>query len=347
MKTPATSSERGVALLTALLATALLTVIVMQFTFRTQVEARRTAQWINAKRAGLLAESGLLFASELLSLDGFGAYATAPDLRKIDHLGELWAASEIPIPVEEDVSLTFRIQDDSGLYDLNRLRSRRLEERERAERLFRSVEVDTALIGSIIDWIDDDSTTFPVPEGAENSYYLGLPQPHAARNGYLRTFAELALIRGVEPSDLVRLRTVASVTPSKTKSINVNTAPPEVLSAMIQQLRDPVVLNRFLARRDTAPFKKLEEVGEIEGLEGVELDKIADVKSEYFRVRSTAGAGGAYRSVEALLHREGGRIQLLYWTRRRGPNLPASDDSARNSLDELNALLPGGGLRRR
>ena len=43
--------ERGVALLIAVLATALLTITVMELAYSTQVSYRRAAHWLEAKRA--------------------------------------------------------------------------------------------------------------------------------------------------------------------------------------------------------------------------------------------------------------------------------------------------------
>src|SRR5687767_2599717 len=73
MAEPATDNgrgERGVALLVAVLATALLTVTVMEFTYSSQVGYRRAAHWLEAERARLAAESGIALAAEVLSFDG-------------------------------------------------------------------------------------------------------------------------------------------------------------------------------------------------------------------------------------------------------------------------------------
>src|SRR5262245_38385048 len=53
---------------------------------------------------------------------------------------------------------------------------------------------------SILDWIDADDDTRPL--GAEIGYYQSLPHPHRARNGPLRSIAEMELIAGVDPRDV-------------------------------------------------------------------------------------------------------------------------------------------------
>jgi DNA uptake protein ComE-like DNA-binding protein len=48
---------------------------------------------------------------------------------------------------------------------------------------------------AIIDWRDTD--TNPQPGGAENEYYLGLPEPYAAKNDLFETVEELLMVRGI------------------------------------------------------------------------------------------------------------------------------------------------------
>ena len=336
--------ERGVALLAALLVTALLTVIVMQFTFRSQVAYRRTASWVNAKQASLLAESGVSLAIQLLNFDSFADLSNPP---AIDSLDEEWAGTLGPIDDGSGGTITLSIEDDSGRYDLNRLRSPTIEERGRAERLFEAADVDPALIGPIIDWLDADTNVFPVPEGAESDTYRSLPVPYNARNGPFRTFAELALVHGVTPADLIKLRRVAAVTPDDVKAVNINTASSPVLQAMIPRLDDEGLLRAVLAARSQAPFEKVSQIHKIDGMQGVGLGKWATVRSKYFRVRVTGGADGAYRSVEAMLRREDSQIRVLYWSQRRGPNIPKADSTLRGSLDDFGVFAHDRGLKPR
>jgi DNA uptake protein ComE-like DNA-binding protein len=50
---------------------------------------------------------------------------------------------------------------------------------------------------AIVDWIDPDDD--PRPNGAENSYYMGLSPPYRCKNGPLDTLEELLYVRGVTP----------------------------------------------------------------------------------------------------------------------------------------------------
>ena len=50
---------------------------------------------------------------------------------------------------------------------------------------------------SIIDWIDSDSNTSP--DGAEDDYYMSLPNPYHCKNSYLDSIEELLLVQGMTP----------------------------------------------------------------------------------------------------------------------------------------------------
>src|SRR5436309_2154817 len=57
--------------------------------------------------------------------------------------------------------------------------------------------VTVAMAAALKDFVDfDDIVT---PEGAEQEYYNGLPQPYTIRNGPLATLDALLLVRGFTP----------------------------------------------------------------------------------------------------------------------------------------------------
>ena len=63
------------------------------------------------------------------------------------------------------------------------------------EQLMRLPNMTDDVANAIIDWRDTD--TNPQAGGAENEYYLGLPEPYAAKNDLLETVEELLMVRGV------------------------------------------------------------------------------------------------------------------------------------------------------
>jgi len=102
--------------------------------------------------------------------------------------------------------------------------------------------------GAMIDWADPDTNTYvcDVESGmaqqsaAEDSYYESLKQPYERKNAAYDSMDELHMVRGItdefwttfvepDPEDPTR----RTLTVWGTDTVNVNTAPPQVLLAMI------------------------------------------------------------------------------------------------------------------
>ena len=99
------------------------------------------------------------------------------------------------------------------------------------------VEKETAdtIVDSILDWKDTDDLTRL--HGAENDYYMSLPNPYKTKGANFDNLEELLLIKGVtskilygdgEKSGLINFITLYS----NSSMININIAAPEVLKAI-------------------------------------------------------------------------------------------------------------------
>lgn len=324
--------ERGVALLLAMLTMVLLTIVVMEFTFSTQVEYRRAQGWLAARRAALIAEAGVDLAGEMLAQDFRGG--------NTDALTELWA-SELPAIDTGNGRLLVRIEDEQGRFNLNRLDagSASIDGR-RLQLIAAGLQLDGGLVPALADWLDRNQEA-AAAAGAEDGYYTTLRPPYTARNGPLRSFAELALVRGFTPAVLARLRPLTTVLPDNAAKVNVNTAAPALLQALDERLADQFLVQRLIERRKVSPFTSVASLRAVPGMEAFresELERLFTFSSNYFRVRSTGDAGGVLQSVEALLYRLDVRIQVLYLLPRRGPNIVGADLSAPVPIDDAGRL---------
>lgn len=363
-------SERGVALLVVLLAIALLTVVVLEFTYRAQVEYRRAVAWVRVRQARLIADSGVAIAAEML--------ARAPLLYSLQHggeekmadgLSELWAQrcegegpSICPANVGRSCTLdTFdanrlalRIRDESGLYNLNRLVSGSAAERERFAQILARAAIPPETLASIVDWTARSSrgTTVPLRQGLAAGGEISYP----VRGGALATFGELAFLPGVRASDLIELRRFATVLAPDLTKVNVNTAPLELLAALHPDLADQTVLSQLQAARCAKPFADAaglrSALGESRKLA---YESLLTFRSEHFRVETTGEIDEFYQSVEALLRRpypEEGQpanrtqwpVTLEYYLPRRGPLIDPAAMSSQSALGEFTGetTAPGG-----
>jgi general secretion pathway protein K len=216
-------SERGVALLVTMMALALMTLLVMDFTTSASLGYRSAAGQANELRAEYLARSAISVGLSLLSTDAQqDALAKTPH----DGLDEPWAQPYPPLPLgggEAQVSII----DEARKLDINLLINPRNgqpnpEYAAIIERLFTNIGVSPALIPAIVDWLDPDS--IESPGGAEADYYLRLIPPYEPRNGPMPTIGDLRMIRGVDDATFFRLQQFLTAAPEP--RVNINTAPP-------------------------------------------------------------------------------------------------------------------------
>src|SRR5687768_4200219 len=85
------ASERGVALIVTLLVVTLLTVIVVEFTHSTQIDAHLTRNTLNAVQARYLARSAVALAELTLKQDRAAKSKTPPERPPAESLTDPWA----------------------------------------------------------------------------------------------------------------------------------------------------------------------------------------------------------------------------------------------------------------
>jgi type II secretory pathway component PulK len=87
--------------------------------------------------------------------------------------------------LQDDRELDYGLTDEAAKINLNSASQ---------EILLRLPGMTAELAASIIDWRDEDSEI--TPGGAEDEYYLLLPEPYNCKNGSLETVDEILLIKG-------------------------------------------------------------------------------------------------------------------------------------------------------
>jgi general secretion pathway protein K len=307
--TSAPAHERGVALVTTLLAVTLLTIAIVEFAYSSQVDYHLAYNALRSLQASVLARSGVNLATVVLKKD-----LTSPS--GLDTLGETWAHPLPPLPVGEGMVLV-RVTDEQSKLNLNALRNANgtinLIWREVAERLFALRGLDPALLEPMIDWLDADD--FPEPRGAERDQYLRLTPPYTPSNGPLLTLGELGRISGLTTLVRARLDEVVSVLPSQTTLINANTAPAEVLTALFPTIA-PQLLEQFLATRRETPVRGTNELRTRLGLDprtSARVLQLVSVRSEFFAIAAIATVEPVSQALTVRVRRYAGRVVPISW----------------------------------
>ncbi|MCH8335435.1 MAG: type II secretion system minor pseudopilin GspK, partial [Proteobacteria bacterium] len=153
--------DRGVALITAMLITALATMVAANLAWDNALDVRRTMVLLNRDQALQVALGAESWVISILRQD--------LEDSQTDHLGEIWA-SELPgLPIEggevfgavTDLQGRFNINnliDENGVVDEESLQQFR--------RLLLAIGLDPRFAGIAADWIDSDSDAL-FPDGAE------------------------------------------------------------------------------------------------------------------------------------------------------------------------------------
>lgn len=299
---------RGAALLSALLTVALAAMLAAGLLAQVGHAVDLVAGRHDLAQAQWLARGAIDWARNVLAEDARSS--------SVDHPGEAWALRVPPTAVEEG-ELSGEISDLDGRFNVNRLwADGRIDPAALAayRRLLASLgfapEVAAVLADGLADWLDADVEALSA-SGAEASWYAAQEQPWRPANGPLLELAELHRIRGYTPEIVDRLRPFLAVLPQPAP-VNVNTAAPEVLAAVLPGLaldeaRRLAEEGRRAWCRDLNDFRaRLPSE-----LRAAELGDLG-VGSRYFLVTGRARYGAAVSRLEVLLSRGAGWPAIVW-----------------------------------
>ena len=241
---------RGVALITAMLITAITGSLAAGLAWDNALDVRRTMVLLFHEQGMQVAMGAESWIQNILRDDGIDSTT--------DHLGELWA-SELPgLPVDNDSvqgAVAGKVEDLHGRLNVNNLIDSNgdLDQivLEQFQRLLISLDIDPRFAGLAYDWIDaDDNASFP--DGAEDSIYTGLTPPYRTFNRSLVNVTELAALEGMDKASFDRLLPHVTALPRGT-TINVNTATPAVLQSLDANM-DATTIESLISLREGGGF---------------------------------------------------------------------------------------------
>jgi len=318
----AARTQRGIALVTAVMIVAIAAAIAAQIAFAQQIWTRQMENIFDRGATDWLRRGALHWASTALVED-------AAQGNTVDHLGERWAMGLPVLPVEGG-TIRVSIEDGQSRFNLNNLVRNNVAspaDLEILRHLLEALLLDPSIRFALLDWIDPDSNAGP--GGAEDIDYLNGNPPYRAANRPLASVEELRLVRGFDLKTFVTLAPYVTVLPVASTVINVNTASPVLLSALLPGL-DVATAQRIADERRTNPFRDLSAFAS-KLPRGVPLPPaVASVTSDYFLVTLDTSIGRHERRSEALLQRvAGGKSTELIWHRPHPLIAPDEADESR------------------
>ncbi len=332
--------QGGVALITVLLVVALAAIAAAEMTRQGQLDQRRTGNRLALEQAHQIALGGEQWATAILARDrrdgggpgadddGAGRGDNGDDANaqseqrsaQVDARDEAWARNLPPIPVEGG-QVTGAISDAQGRFNINNIVAGggqiNAPALARLERLLAAVEIEPRVAQAIVDWVDADSET-TYPRGAEDDFYAGRREPYRAANARIASASELRLVRGIDAEAWAALAPHVTALPGPTP-INVNTATPAVLQAVVEGLESDAAEELYDQAGDE-PFATIADFREHPLLQGQEIAAEGlSVGSRHFRVRVDVEMGPITYTLYSWLRRDDeGRSSVLQ--RSRTPN---------------------------
>ncbi|HKW81394.1 MAG TPA: type II secretion system minor pseudopilin GspK [Casimicrobiaceae bacterium] len=286
--------ERGAAIVLAMLLAALAATIAATLLWQQQ-------RWVNEHehrrdqvQAQALAMAGVQWARQIVRDNAGG---------NVVDLGQPWALKLPALPIENG-SIGGYIIDAQSRINIDNLAGAPAAPkptRGALERLFAELALPAGLLDAIADWVDADDRVSG-PGGAEDAWYLARTPPGLAANAAVRRTEELLAVRGAEPGLIARaLPFISALDPPA--AVNVNTAPPEVLVALVGGL-DAAGSAAIVASRKGTPFITLADFRSRLPRPDLVVDEtLLSVRSDWFEVTIEARQGDTLARARALLHR--------------------------------------------
>jgi general secretion pathway protein K len=310
-------SQRGIALITAIILVALATVIATSIAFSSSLNAKRAAAGFTATQALFVAEGA----------EALAAYALREDLKsnRQDSLDETWAMPYGPVEFDQGVILEASLEDAQGRFNINNLvDGNGLADpvaREQFEHLLTFLGMETRWAQLITDWIDrDDQPTSPF--GNEDSGYLAQSPPYKTPNIPVSSVSELLAMPNFGRENYVKLLPYVIALPPGT-SVNPCTASGFVLDAMGPGQQEYSLDVAGLAERrkttcyPTVPeFKSTMTEAQWTHLTSGKVGNPVADSTQYFRLRSNVTIGTTRVTLYSLMQRtqQGGQIRTILRT---------------------------------
>jgi general secretion pathway protein K len=331
---PQRRSQKGAALIIAMLVFALATALVVGMKSEFERFYQRNVNLLFDEQANAYLRGAEDLAALVLVMDY--DEDKAEGLPR-DDLQELWARPAPDYPLDDIGWMRGTLEDLQGRFNLNALAARAqgagepgatvrfTAAQEQFIRLLQALgepavseQEAIAITESVSDWLDPDFV--PSAEGAEDDYYYGQTPAYRTGNRPMTSVSELRAVAYMTPQIYQALQPWVTVWPQVPGKLNIHTAPAMVLRSLnadkdltplsegegeaLQQYREDTGfadINDFLAN---PVFEgRRERMVEVKGLLGQ--------YTEYFLLDAVAEVAGRNMRLYSVLHRHNRQIDSL------------------------------------
>jgi general secretion pathway protein K len=346
MRIPPANSQPagGFAVIIALVAVTVLTLLAGAFAYSMKVETRLAANTNNDEDFYWIGRGGVERACWWLALEGNQPFSS---------LQQYWAGGpgdgqETNSPLATESLNDFPIGTGTVSLKMTELESKiniNTADGPLLQQVLSQQGADAGVISevsdSVLDWIDADDITRPA--GAESDYYLGLTPSYYAKNAPMDSIEELLLVKGVthkmfyndsssgssghqlgfghkideEPDYAFALKDV--FTAYSSGKINILTADPNVLQ-LIPGLDTAAAQQIESARSSDPPARNIQQLLSAAGINAQatgQLMNYVSVIGNTYEIKATATIGPMSHEYTAVVYRAGPSVHVVSFYRSR------------------------------
>lgn len=301
--------QRGVALLIAIVVVAIAAMLSTGMIWDRELDIRRTANITQGDQALEYALGAEAWAEQILRR----AYQSDPNST---NLTQEWAMQLPALPVQGG-SVSGRLQDLQGLFNVNNLASSNMAQATAAlaqfQRLLTALNLDPETADAVFDWVNAGSQPH-FPGGAKDEYYSRLDPPYLTAEQPMTSVSELLLVKGVTPQVYAALMPYVCAlpvtppgsppgTPRVATAININTAPAPVLMSLTSGISADTATGAVQTRAQQ-PFQSTAQLAQLLGNIAIAPGIPApQTSSNYFRLTAVVKIGSARITLYSLLYR--------------------------------------------
>ena len=319
---PQLTRQRGVAVVTAMLLTTLAISIVASLFWQQQVQVRSMENQRLQSQTKWIQRGALDWASVILRVN-YGQYTS---------LDQVWATPLAETRLDQyiereriqgenfDASLSGQVLDATARYNLNNLAKGGIVEKSQVEvmrSLLTNLRLEARLAVPIAEFVAAGQQLAPVPENTDPTTVVRPRRSGAPMR--LERVDDLLMVPGLKPESVERLRPFVIVLPSSNTDVNVNTASPEVLAAVLPG-SSMAEANAIVAQRQRVPWADVEKFKTSLQNPQPEVQPKITVKSTYFLVQSRIRLDRAALDAESLVQVGGNLVNPnavnVIWTRQ-------------------------------
>jgi len=291
----------GVALITAMLIAALAGSLAAGLSWDNALDVRRTMVMLYRDQAIQVAVGSEGWVRSILREDAAQS--------ETDHLDEVWATDIPALPIDSEAvqgQIWGSIEDLQGRFNVNNLIDSTGEVNqpffEQYERLLEVLELDPALAGATVDWLDPDQQE-TIPDGAEDPIYTGYTPAYRTADRPIFNITELAAVNGMDRISFEILLPHVIALPNlsgEPTAVNVNTATLEVLQSLGNI--DRSMAEGLIQAREDGGFADVSGTFETIVAQDLAQQGFSET-SEYFQLKAVVQIDTVRVSLFTVIHR--------------------------------------------